>query len=105
MADASNGLAGPPDQWPPLPLGAWRDTYATLHMWTQIVGKVCLALMPPANHFWNVAFQISARGLVTPAMPIGNRAVTIVFDFIDHRLVMQCSDGGSAQIPLAPRTV
>jgi len=91
--------------WPPLPLDAWRDTYATLHMWTQIVGKVCLALMPPANHFWNIAFQISARGLVTPAMPIDHRALTITFDFVDHQLVMQCSDGGCARIPLEPRTV
>jgi len=93
------------ERWPPLPLDGWRDTYATLHMWTQIVGKVCLALMPPANHFWNIAFQISARGLVTPAMPIDHRALTIVFDFIDQQLVMQCSDGGSVRIPLEPRTV
>src|SRR5262249_37572477 len=50
------------ERWPPLPLAAWRDTYATLHMWTQIVGKVCLALTPRTNHWWNVAFQISARG-------------------------------------------
>ena len=93
------------ERWPPLPLDAWRDTYATLHMWTQIVGKVCLALMPPANHFWNIAFQISARGLVTPAMPIDHRALTVTFDFVDHQLVMQCSDGGAVRIPLAPRTV
>ena len=93
------------ERWPSLPLDAWRDTYATLHMWTQIVGKVCLALMPPANHFWNIAFQISARGLVTPAMPIDHRALTITFDFVDHQLVMQCSDGGAVRIPLEPRTV
>src|SRR6185437_10194625 len=93
------------ERWPPLPLDGWRDTYATLHMWTQIVGKVCLALMPPANHFWNIAFQISARGLVTPAMPIDHRALTVTFDFVDHQLVMQCSDGGAVRIPLEPRTV
>ena len=93
------------DRWPPLPLDAWRETYATLHMWTQVVGKVCLALMPPANHFWNIAFQISARGLVTPAIPIDHRALTITFDFVDHQLVMQCSDGGGVRIPLEPRTV
>jgi len=93
------------ERWPPLPLDGWRDTYATLHMWTQIVGKVCLALMPPANHFWNITFQISARGLATPAMPIDHRALTIVFDFVDHQLVMLCSDGGSVRIPLEPRTV
>ena len=56
------------DVWPSLPFAEWRDTYATLHMWTQVVGKVCLALMPPANHFWNIAFHISARGLVTPVV-------------------------------------
>jgi Family of unknown function (DUF5996) len=93
------------ERWPALPLDGWRDTYATLHMWTQIVGKVCLALMPPANHFWNIAFQVSARGLVTPAMPIDHRALTITFDFIDHQLVMQCSDGGAVRVPLEPRTV
>ena len=93
------------ERWPPLPLDAWRETYATLHMWTQVVGKVCLALMPPANHFWNIAFQISARGLVTPAIPIDHRALTITFDFVDHQLVMQCSDGGGVRIPLEPRTV
>jgi hypothetical protein len=95
----------PQDRWPPLPLAGWRDTYATLHMWTQIVGKVCLALTPRTNHFWNIAFQISARGLVTPAMPIGNRALTIVFDFVDHQLEMQASDGATERIALEPRTV
>src|SRR5262249_23744185 len=66
---------------------------------------VCLALTPRTNHFWNIAFQISARGLVTPIMPIGNRALTILFDFIDHQLVIQCSDGGVERIALEPRTV
>jgi Family of unknown function (DUF5996) len=93
------------ERWPPLPLAAWRDTYATLHMWTQIVGKVCLALTPLTNHFWNIAFQISACGLVTPIMPVGGRALTMVFDFVDHQLVIQCSDGASERIPLQPRTV
>jgi hypothetical protein len=92
-------------RWPPLPLAAWRDTYATLHMWTQVVGKVCLALTPRSNHFWNIAFQISARGLMTPALPIGDRALTIVFDFADHRLEMQRSDGAIERIALEPRTV
>jgi uncharacterized protein DUF5996 len=93
------------ERWPPLPLAAWRDTYATLHMWTQVVGKVALALTPLTNHFWNIAFQISARGLVTQAMPVGHRALTIAFDFVDHQLVMQCSDGGVERIALEPRTV
>jgi uncharacterized protein DUF5996 len=93
------------ERWPPLPLAAWRDTYATLHMWTQIVGKVCLALTPLSNHFWNIAFQITARGLVTPVMPIGGRGLMMTFDFVDHQLVIQCSDGASERIALQPRTV
>jgi hypothetical protein len=93
------------ERWPPLPLAAWRDTYATLHMWTQIVGKVCLALTPRTNHFWNIAFHMSACGLETPIMPVGSRALTMVFDFIDHQLVIQCSDGASERIALQPRTV
>jgi hypothetical protein len=93
------------ERWPPLPLAAWRDTYATLHMWTQVVGKVCLALTPRTNHFWNIAFEISARGLLTPIMPVGSKALTIAFDFVDHQLVICCSDGGEERIALEPRTV
>ena len=81
--------------WPALPLDAWRDTYATLHMWTQVVGKVCLAMTPRVNHFWNIAFQVTSRGLATPTMVTGNRAVTITFDFVGHELVLQCSDGAA----------
>jgi len=91
--------------WPALPLASWRDTYATLHMWTQVVGKVCLALTPPTNHFWNIAFQITARGLTTPAMYAGGRVITIAFDFVDHQLVVNSSDGRTERIPLEPRTV
>jgi hypothetical protein len=93
------------DAWPALPLDAWRGTYATLHMWLQIVGKATLALTPLVNHFWNVAFRVTARGLATPALDAGGRALTITFDFVDHRLVLQCSDGASESIPLAPCTV
>jgi len=93
------------ERWPPLPLAAWRDTYATLHMWTQIVGKVCLALTPRTNHFWNIAFQISARGLVTPILPAGTRTLTIVFDLVEHQLLICCADGGEERIALEPRTV
>src|SRR5437868_5574825 len=91
--------------WPPLSLDSWRDTYATLHMWTQVVGKVCLALTPRTNHFWNIAFQITARGLTTPPMFAGTRAITMTFDFVEHQLVIDGSDGRSARIALAPRTV
>jgi hypothetical protein len=94
-----------PEAWPALPQEAWRDTYATLHMWTQVVGKVCLALTPRVNHYWNVTYQITSRGLATPTMTDGPRALTATFDFIDHRLVLQRSDGRVDRIPLQPQTV
>src|SRR3954462_4538631 len=90
--------------WPALPLDVWRDTYATLHMWTQVVGKVCLALTPRTNHFWNVAFHLTTCVLATPALIVGERALTLVFDFVTHRLILQCSDGRSEMIPLEPRS-
>ena len=94
------------EPWPELPLELWRDTYATLHMWTQIVGKICLALTPRTNHFWNIAFQVSARGLATPAMQCpGERTLNMTFDFVGHELIARCSDGAVRSIPLAPRTV
>ena len=94
------------EPWPELPLQLWRDTYATLHMWTQIVGKVCLALTPKVNQYWNIAFQVSSRGLATPAMPCGGgRTLNMTFDFISHELIAKCSDGAVRSIPLAPRTV
>jgi Family of unknown function (DUF5996) len=94
------------EPWPELPLERWRDTYATLHMWMQIVGKICLALTPKVNHFWNIAFQVSSRGLATPTMPCGRaRTLNMTFDFVSHELIAKCSDGGMRSIPLAPRTV
>jgi Family of unknown function (DUF5996) len=93
------------EPWPELPLELWRDTYATLHLWTQIVGKVCLALTPRVNHFWNIAFQVTARGLATPAMRYRERTLNMTFDFVSHELVARCSDGAARSIPLAPRTV
>lgn len=91
--------------WPSLPLESWRDTKETLHMWMQIVGKVTLALTPPMNHFWNVAMRVTARGLVTPSLIQGDRTFNMTFDFIDHRLLIQCSDGASEAIALKPRSV
>jgi hypothetical protein len=91
--------------WPALPLDEWRDTYATLHMWTQIVGKICLALTPRTNHFWNIAFHFTARGLTTPLLADRERAFTMTFDFISHNLVIQCSDGPTEAVPLEPRSV
>jgi hypothetical protein len=94
------------EPWPELPLELWRDTYATLHMWTQIVGKVCLALTPRVNHFWNIAFLVTSRGIATPVMPLGDgRTLNMTFDFIGHELVARCSDGGARSIPLSARSV
>jgi hypothetical protein len=92
--------------WPALPLDGWRDTYATLHMWMQIVGKICLALTPRQNHWWNITFRVTARGLVTPTMAVGDgRTMTMAFDLVEHALVIQLSDGRVETIALAPRTV
>jgi Family of unknown function (DUF5996) len=94
------------EPWPELPLELWRDTCATLHMWTQIVGKVCLALTPRVNHFWNIAFLVTSRGIGTPAMPLGDgRTLNMTFDFVGHELVARCSDGGARSIPLSARSV
>jgi hypothetical protein len=94
-----------PTRWPPLPFDAWQDTYATLHMWTQIVGKICLALTPPQNHFWNITFRMTPRGLVTPTLFHGERRFSMLFDFIAHELQIQTSDGAIERIALEPRSV
>jgi Family of unknown function (DUF5996) len=91
--------------WPALPLEEWKDTYATLHMWTQIVGKVKTALSPHVNHWWEVPLYVSARGLSTSAIPQGNRAFDIEFDFLDHNLAIRTSDGLTKFVPLYPRSV
>jgi hypothetical protein len=91
--------------WPELPLADWRATYATLHMWSQIVGKTRLALAPMENHWWQVAFYLTARGLSTSAMPHGNHGVEVQFDFISHQLLIQVSDGSQRSFSLASMTV
>jgi hypothetical protein len=91
--------------WPALPLDAWADTYATLHMWSQIVGKVRLALSPRVNHWWEVPLYISPRGLATSAIPYAHGIFEIEFDFIAHRLTITTSTNESRAIPLAPRSV
>jgi Family of unknown function (DUF5996) len=91
--------------WPPLPLEGWRDTYATLHMWTQVVGKVCIAATTLANHWWNIAFRVGSRGLTTPLLRAGDRVFTMEFDFVAHRLLIRCEDGSSETVALEPRTV
>ena len=91
--------------WPPLPIAQWADTCATLHMWTQIVGKIRLALAPPVNHWWHVTFHVTPRGLTTRAMPYAGGCCEITFDFIDHRLLIETSSGSSQSLPLEPRSV
>lgn len=92
-------------RWPALPLAEWKDTYATLHMWTQIVGKIRLALSPSINHFWGTAFYVTARGLTTSPMPYSKGTVEINFDFISHTLEIITSLGETRSFRLVPRTV
>lgn len=92
-------------RWPALPLAEWKDTYATLHMWTQIVGKIRLALSPSINHFWGTAFYVTARGLTTSPMPYSKGTVEINFDFINHTLEIITSLGETRSFRLVPRTV
>jgi Family of unknown function (DUF5996) len=94
-----------PACWPALPLDAWKDTYATLHMWTQIVGKVRLALTPLVNHWWNVPLYVDARGLTTSATPYNNEIFEIRFDFVEHQLLLETNKGLLKNLPLAPRSV
>lgn len=91
--------------WPALPYGAWKDTYATLHLWSQVVGKIALALVAPLNHCWAVALRVTPRGLTTRPLPHGARTFTIQFDFIDHQLLVSTSDGVTRILELRPRSV
>jgi uncharacterized protein DUF5996 len=91
--------------WPSLPLEAWKDTYATLHMWTQVVGKIRLQLTPKLNHWWNVPLYVSSRGLTTSPIPYGQRTFEMQFDFLDHNLVTTTSDGQVDHLPLRPTAV
>ena len=91
--------------WPALPFPEWKETCATLHMWTQIVGKIRLALTPWTNHSWHVTLYLTARGLTTSPIPHGARIFEIEFDFIDHKLSIATADGARREIPLLPRSV
>ena len=102
---AAKSIVDRPEAWPELPLSAWADTYATLHMWTQIVGKVRLALCPHVNHWWEVPLYVSARGLATSPIPYAKGIFEIEFDFISHKLDVVTSGGEKRSIPLVPRTV
>jgi Family of unknown function (DUF5996) len=90
--------------WPALPLEEWEATYRTLHMWTQIVGKIRLALSPLENHFWNVAFYVSARGLTTSPIPYRGTTFEVQFDLVHHRLEVRTADSERA-FALSPKSV
>ena len=94
---------------PALPIAAWKDTLATVHMWTQIVGKVRLKLCPLVNHFWNVTFYLTARGMTTSPMPYQSGTVQgtieVRFDFIEHKLLLETNDGRVVTIALEPMSV
>ncbi|MGH9707852.1 MAG: DUF5996 family protein [Candidatus Acidiferrales bacterium] len=94
-----------PQCWPALPLESWQDTCATLHRWTQMVGKVVLGLTPLVNHWWNISLQVTSRGLTTPRIPYGPRTFELRFDFLQHQLVLETSDALVKTLPLAPRSV
>ncbi len=100
--ERANRLA---EAWPPLPLAAWQESMTTLHMWTQIVGKIRLALAPHVNHWWQAALYVSSRGLTTSAMPYGRDSLTLAFDFLDHALHIVASTGVREQMKLEPRSV
>jgi hypothetical protein len=91
--------------WPELPYAAWKDTCSTLQLWTQVVGKVRLALTPWLNHSWHVTLYVTARGLGTPPIAVGGRDLAIEFDFIDHVLWLRTSDGHTRQVMLRPVSV
>jgi hypothetical protein len=99
MASMSQGV------WPALSHDKWKDTYATLHMWTQVVGKVALAQAPPINHSWATALQVTSRGLATRTLPHGNRSFTIEFDFVEHQLLIRASDGTVRTLAFGPQSV
>jgi len=93
------------NDWPELKFAEWQDTLATLHMWTQVIGKIRLKQTPLVNHWWNVPLYVSARGLTTTAMPYEDRYFEIEFDFIDHKLRIECSDGALQTLALRPQSV
>ncbi len=105
---SDNGVSeasGNAPAWPSLPFEAWGNTFATLHMWTQIVGKVRLVCTPWTNHSWHVPLYLTARGLTTSPIPHGSRLFQIDFDFLGRQLSIETSDGGSEAMKLEPRSV
>jgi hypothetical protein len=98
-------MANDSDIWPQLEFAQWKDTCATLHMWTQVIGKIRLALAPWTNHSWHVTLYLTARGLTTSPIPHGQQVFEIQFDFIDHNLRILTADGQLKTISLEPRSV
>ena len=98
--------AEPIAPWPSLPIADWQDTRDTLHLWTQVVGKVKLARTPLVNHWWNVTFFVTDRGLTTGVMPGGpGGGFQVDFDLVDHRLRIGRADGAGTEVALEPRSV
>src|SRR5215469_3516821 len=91
--------------WPALPFADWKETCQTLHLWSQIVGKVRLALTPVVNHWWNVTYHLTSRGITTRPIPYRGRTFSVDFDFIDHCLTIAASDGAMERLALAPTSV
>jgi len=104
MTDIGTALDSP-GCWPPLPLREWQRTRDSLHMWTQIVGKIRLAVTPLVNHWWNVPLYVYPRGLTTSVMPYRGRGFEIRFDFVSHALVLDVGDDALHSLPLEPRSV
>ncbi|HEY2468659.1 MAG TPA: DUF5996 family protein [Terracidiphilus sp.] len=94
-----------PSCWPALPLASWQETYATLHMWTQIIGKIRMSLTPLVNHWWNVPLYVTSRGLTTTCIPYGERAFELWFDFLGHKLMLETNDGAVKSVPLEAKCV
>ena len=103
--EAIRGKASDNEALPALPFDSWKETLATLHMWAQIIGKVRLKLCPLVNHWWNVPFYVTARGMTTSAMPYQQRGIEVRFDFIDHTVAIESSEGRVVTMALVPQSV
>jgi hypothetical protein len=104
MIMTNSSSTGAIERWPELPWEPWKETAATLHMWTQIVGKIRMVQTPWINHSWHVTLYVSPRGLTTSAIPYGERTFQIDFDFIRHELLITTCDNESRIVPLEPQT-
>jgi hypothetical protein len=103
--EGTNAVNSKPEIWPELPYTAWRDTCTTLQLWTQVVGKIRLSLTPWLNHSWQVPLYVTARGLTTTPIYDGKRALEIAFDFVDHVVRIDTSDGRQLKVPLRAQPV